>query len=396
VASQLSPRVLHVTPYFAPAFGYGGPPRSVLGLCRGLRDAGAEVSVVTTTANGDDELPADAASRPTYDGVPVTYLARTFPRRYFAAASLPAVLAARSGAVDVVHIHGCWNLFGWAAAAWCRRAGVPYVVSPRGMLYPWSFEHTRLKKTVAYRVKESTTLRCARFVHTTSDEESRVVAGLRIAREIVMVPNGVELPAPTPASAAAAFRQRAGASPSDFVVLFLGRLHPKKGVDRLVEAFRAARRVCPDAFLLLAGSGDDDYVCGLRESTRDLVADRRIAFTGFLDGDDRRLAFASANAFALTSHSENFGLGVAEAMAAGLPVIVTRECPWPQIEAWRAGCWVENRPDAIAGAIVRLAADRADAAVMGENGRAGVAQTLAWPALASRMLCAYRGALVSQ
>src|SRR5919202_3214264 len=122
-------RVLHVTPYFAPAFVYGGPPRSILGLCRALRRAGADVEVVTTTANGDSELPAAVAAGREFDGVPVTYLPRTFPKRHFNAASLEAILDMRRN-VDLVHVHGCWNLFGWSAARWSRRRSIPYVVSP--------------------------------------------------------------------------------------------------------------------------------------------------------------------------------------------------------------------------------------------------------------------------
>src|SRR6185437_8130845 len=107
----------------------------------------------------------------------------------------------------------------------------------------------------------------------------------------------------------------------------------------------------------------------------------------------RRFALASADAFVLTSHSENFGMGVAEAMAAGLPVIVSRECPWGQIEEWRAGCWVDNTPAAIAAAIETLASDPAAARAMGENGRRGVARSLDWKTLAAAMLGAYREAL---
>jgi glycosyltransferase involved in cell wall biosynthesis len=389
----MSVRVLHVTPYFAPAFVYGGPPRSVLGLCLGLQRAGAQVAVVTTTANGDTELPDDAAARSSVDGVPVVYLHRTFPRRHFRASGLRTWLAAHRRDFDLVHIHGCWNFFGRSAARWCRIAGLPYVLSPRGMLHPWSFAQGRLRKAIAYRLVELKTLRAARFIHTTSDEESRVVSALGVAADIVMIPNGVDAAAPVPAVSVEQFRQRLGASPGDFMLLFLGRLHPKKGIDRLIAAFRQALKTVPNLYLVFAGSGDAEYLRHLRETTRDLEQPRRIAFAGFIDGDDRRFALASADAFVLTSHSENFGMGVAEAMAAGLPVIVSRECPWGQIEEWRAGCWVDNTPAAIAAAIEALASDPAAARGMGENGRRGVARSLDWKTLAAAMLGAYREAL---
>src|SRR5580765_3083142 len=147
-------RIVHVTPYFAPAFVYGGPPRSILGLCRALRHAGADVEVVTTTANGESELPDAVTARTSFDDVPVTYVPRSFPKRYFRAAGLEDALDRRAAGADLVHVHGCWNVFGWAAARWCHRVGRPYVLSPRGMLYPWSFRSGRVRKWASYRVME--------------------------------------------------------------------------------------------------------------------------------------------------------------------------------------------------------------------------------------------------
>src|SRR5207247_8597715 len=122
-------RGLHVTPYFAPAFVYGGPPRSVLGLCRALRRAGARVDVVTTTANGSAELPPAVTEVATFDGVPVTYVPRSFPKQHFRAAALTRVLDAHAGGCDLGHVHGCWNRFGLAAARWWRRLGTAFVGS---------------------------------------------------------------------------------------------------------------------------------------------------------------------------------------------------------------------------------------------------------------------------
>jgi glycosyltransferase involved in cell wall biosynthesis len=386
-------RILHATPYFAPAFVYGGPPRSVLGLCRGLQRANVQVSVVTTTANGTGELAPEVTAAGMFQGLRVEYLPRTFPRRSFAAPRLAPMLDAHRRDYDLVHIHGCWNFFGWAAARWCRRARVPYVVSPRGMLHPWSFAHGRIRKAVAYWLIEARTLEGARFIHTTSDEESRIVSALGVAADIVMIPNGVDAAVPEPQAAIDEFRRRIGADSTDFVLLFLGRLHPKKGLDVLIDAFRSALKINPHLYLALAGSGDAAYVAQLHNATADLQAQHRIVFPGFLDGEERRLALASADAFVLTSRSENFGLSVGEAMAAGLPVVVSRDCPWPRIEEWRAGFWVENTAAAIASGIVRLAENPEAARAMGENGRQAVGRALDWNDLAVNMLRAYRSAL---
>lgn len=389
-------RIVHVTPYFAPAFVYGGPPRSVLGLSRALQRAGADVHVVTTSANGDGDLPDEVTRRGTFEGVPVTYLSRSFPKRDFRSAALGGVLDAVARDCDVVHVHGCWNFFGWGAARWCRRAGIPYVLSPRGMLYPWSFQQgRRIRKWMSYRAFERPALRRARFIHATTAQEAAVVAGLRLGNEIVVVPNGLDDLDRATLPRSEEFRARFGAQPDDFLTLFLGRLHPKKGLDTLIAAFRQTMPGPRRSVLLIAGAGDPRYLARLESDARDLVDAGRLAFAGHLTGDDRRLAFASADAFVLTSYSENFGLAVAEAMAAGLPVVVSRDCPWPEIETWRAGRWVDNTPAAVNEALRMLMADPVAARAMGENGQQEVRAHLNWPHLAAEMLRMYANATVT-
>ena len=122
-------RILHTTPYFAPAFVYGGPPRSVLGLCQALGRIGADVEVLTTDANGDREIAPDIVARGEFDGVAVRYLPRAWPRVYFGARGVTAAVDRLAGTLDVVHLHGCWNVFNWLVARACRRRRVPYVVS---------------------------------------------------------------------------------------------------------------------------------------------------------------------------------------------------------------------------------------------------------------------------
>jgi len=383
-------RIVHVTPYFAPAFVYGGPPRSVLGLCRALQRAGAEVSVVTTTANGATDLPAAVTERGSFEEVPVTYLPRSFPRRDFRSAGLDGALDAVANGCDVVHVHGCWNFFGWGAARWCWRHDMPYVVSPRGMLYPWSFRQGRwMRKWLSYQFFERATLRRARLVHATSAQEADVVAALGLGSDVVVVPNGLDDLDVSPLERSEAFRARFCAQPADFLLLFLGRVHPKKGLDTLIAAFRRTLADRRRSILLIAGSGERHYVESLQAAARDLIDAGRVVFAGHLTGDDRRLALASADASALTSYSENFGLSVAEAMAAGLPVVVSRDCPWPQIETWRAGLWVPNTPEAVGAALETLMSDPAAARAMGANGRRGVRAHLSWHHLAGEMLRAY-------
>src|SRR5947207_13541712 len=133
-------RVLHVTPDFAPGFRYGGPPRSVLGLCQGLQRAGVDVEVLTTTADGPNDLAASPPEGTRYDGLLVRYVPRAFPRRFFGA-RIRATLSSALSRVDLCHIHGIWNVPEWAATRLARARDVPYIVSPRGMLQPAAMRH---------------------------------------------------------------------------------------------------------------------------------------------------------------------------------------------------------------------------------------------------------------
>jgi glycosyltransferase involved in cell wall biosynthesis len=387
-------RIAHTTPYFAPAFVYGGPPRSVLGLCQALRRAGADIQVITTDANGDGEVAREIVEKGEYGGIAVRYLPRAWPRVYFGARGVTAAVDRVAGAIDVVHLHGCWNVFNWLVARACRRRGVPYVISPRGMLNAWSFEHSGLKKRIAYWLAEGPALRGASVLHATSEDERREIEALGLSVPIAVIPNGIDLvdQASDPRDVAA-FRRRFGLSDSDVVVLYLGRLHPKKRVDLLADAVVRARAGAPTLKLLVVGSGDRRYEDQLRAQFGAPIADGAIVFSGRLEGDDRRLALASADVFGLTSESENFGLAVAEAMAAGLPVVVSRQCPWPQIEEWDAGFWLSNDVAAIANVLASLAGDPALRRRLGENGRAGVRRYLDWNGIAHAMLAVYQGAL---
>ncbi|MGE5192428.1 MAG: glycosyltransferase, partial [Deltaproteobacteria bacterium] len=184
-------RVVHVTPYFAPAFCYGGPPRSVSALCRALQRQGVDVEVVTTTANGKGELRASGPGGDQYEGVRVHYLPRAFPRRCFGARRLGRVLSSALERCDVLHVHGLWNIPAAVAAHMARQRGVPYVVSTRGMMegpararHPW-------RKRLAYFLLERRNLAGACLLHATSAAEAATLRRLGLGVKIVAVPNGV-------------------------------------------------------------------------------------------------------------------------------------------------------------------------------------------------------------
>ena len=221
-----------------PAFVYGGPPRSILGLCQVLRRNGVVAEVLTTTANGSENLPA---GRREYHGVPVGYVPRSFPKRFFNAAELPKRLDARLPTFDLLHIHGLWNMTVWKACAAARRHGKPYLISPRGMLDRGSMKRKATLKRIMLSAVERKNLTEAAMIHATSDEEAESIRRFELPTPIHVVPNGVDLIKPDP-EGGLALRQRLGIGENDPVAIYLGRIAPLKRLDLLAEALRRFSR----------------------------------------------------------------------------------------------------------------------------------------------------------
>lgn len=375
-------RVLHVSSYFAPAFSYGGPPRTILGLCAALQEAGVGVEVFTTTANGEGEFPASPPEGSLVDGLRVHYFPRRAPRRVFGVSGMREALQRYVRFFQIVHVHGLWNIPGWLAIEACRGQRIPYVVSPRGMLDAGSFAHHRLRKTVCYWLRERQNLRSASFLHATSSGESASIRRLGLDSDVVTIPNGIDPPETVPGG----FRQKLGIPENARLVTFLGRLHPTKRLDLLVQAFRRLHRKVPDALLVLAGRPDGLDVCslGLDESMR---------WLGPLEEREKWALLFESNALVMCSDSESFGMSVLEALSVGVPVVATRTCPWEEIQAHGCGFWVDQQAESIAAGIEQILGDAALARRMGEKGRQLVATRYRWPAIGRLMMKKYQSLL---
>lgn len=381
-------RVLHVSPYFAPAYRYGGPAHSILGLCRSLVDQGVRVEVFTTTANGADELPQDVVERSEFEGVPVRYFPRAFPRRQFGASMFAVALAERLSSVDLVHLHGLWNLPVWIGARECQKAGVPYVVSPRGMLDAGSFAHHRWRKEICYWTWERTYLRKSAVLHATSRSEEATLSRLSLGPSIVRLPNGV---APGDTDPPPRWRSSAGQDDGAGVVLFLGRLHPTKRIDLLLAAMDRVRSIRPAARLVIAGPPDG---LDLEPMLRRAACRESVETLGEVTTDKWSL-LASADVLVLCSDSESFGMSVVEALAVGTPVVATRTCPWEELETERCGFFVEQSPAGIAEGILGILADPVEARAMGERGKRLVEKRYHWSVIGREMARRYAGILGS-
>lgn len=377
-------RVLHVSAYYAPAFVYGGPPRSIHGLCKALTAAGVEVQVATTDANGSGRLPSEVTSARTYDGVAVRYFSRSWPNEPIGSRALSAALPQMLDHVDVVHIHGLWNRVVWAAARAARRAQVPYVLSPRGMLQGAALAHRSWRKRIAHAAIEHRTIEGAALLHATSSAERDTLRMMFPASHVALIPNGIEV-GQRRTSAGLPLTGSIGDEP---FVLFVGRLHGIKRLDLLIDAFDIVKRTHTEAVLIVAGPDEQGLWHGLMQRHPHLAADVR--WIGPVDPAARDALMGQARALVVCSDSESFGMTVLEAMAVACPVVVTTTCGWEEIEHEGAGVRVEQSADAIAGALCRLLANRDLALSMGERGRELALRCYTWSAVADRFAACYR------
>ncbi|MCX8090759.1 MAG: glycosyltransferase [Verrucomicrobiae bacterium] len=358
----------------------GGPTRSVVELCGALARAGAEVEIVSL--HYGDATGAPVSLPP---GVSVRFVdcSRAAARRAQWTPRFASVLRGRcaSFGAEVLHDTGVWLLTNHAAARISRHRNLPRVVSPRGMLSGWALRHKGWKKRVAWWLYQRRDLQTAAALHATSRAEMESLRSLGLTRPIAVIPNGVELP-PEPA--------RAAVRPTEAVrtVLFLGRIHPVKGLLDLVEAWAAVR--ANGWRVVLAGGDESGHRAEVEAAIRAHRLEKNFEFAGAVSAEGRWALYREADLFVLPSRSENFGLVVAEALACGLPVITTRGTPWEELLTHRCGWWVEPNAAALADAL-RDALSRSDAErrQMGARGRELVRSRYTWSAAAAKMLAVY-------
>lgn len=382
----MSLRVIHVCAYYAPAYVYGGPIRSLHALCRAQQAHGIDVEVFTTTAAGADRLPAAPAGS-TVDGIAVRRFDLAAPVMLLGAGELAPALSGALAAADVVHLHGLFNRTIWDAAACLHAAGKLYVLSPRGMLEASALAHHRWRKRLTWRLKDRAVVRRADVLHATSARERETLLRLRTGGRVVHVPNPVPV-TETPAHQAQQLRVSLGIPPAAPMVLSLGRLHRIKRLDLVASSFLELQRRVPSAHLVIAGP--DEQLLRPELEARLVTARAAVHWLGAVDDSTKQSLLAAATVLVQCSDSESFGMSVAEALAAGTPVVVTRTCPWADVEAWRCGFWVEQSAGAIASALHDIATNPAMAREQGAAGRRFVQERLLPSCIAEAWLDVYR------
>lgn len=373
-------KVLHVVPSYLPATRYGGPIYSVHGLCKSLVERGVEVDVYTTNVDGPGVSDVDLGSAVSLDGVQVSYFPTGLGRRLYRSPRMGEALARNMPRFDVVHLH---SVFLWPttrAAFEARRFGIPYIISPRGMLVPGLIQRkSRLLKSAWIYTFERRNISGAAGVHVTADLEAQELCQFNFEpKRIDIIPNGIDL---LPDSELAALKANAIRQTVP-VVFSLGRMNWKKGLDRLILAMTKTEK----ARLVLAGNDEENYASRLTKLVAENNLMSRTQILGPLHGRAKWEAFAQSDIFALPSYSENFGIAVLEAMACGLPVVITPEVGLAKtVKEVGAGIVVSGDPSEFGAALAHLIAHPELRREMGERGRRAAKERFSWNSVAEQM-----------
>lgn len=384
-------KILHVLGTLSPR--YGGPATLLPQLAKAQTAAGHDVVIATTTT----DYPTGTYHDPGWDTLPDSSVSVFFaPVEYGplqVSRGLAGYLRRHLGDFDVVTLHGLYRFPSTVAAHLARRRGVPYIVVPHGALDPFLFARSttgklRLKRLYE-RLFELPNLQGAAAIHYTAEEERERAAFLNLRSPSFVVPNGLDWEPyrVLPPRGELRHRWNLGEAP---IVLFLGRLHLKKGLDILVPAFDKVRRNVPDAQLVIAGPENDDYGKTVRGWVTERKLDSAVHFVGPLNATEVVQAFVDADVFALPSYTENFGVAVAEAMACACPVVISDQVNiHAAISEVGAGIVTRCDVDETANALETLLGDPDRRHRMGEAGRRLVQDRYVWPTIVDAMTKEY-------
>lgn len=366
-------RVIHVISSISRSGG--GPSRSSQALVSSLCSAGCDAWLLSCREGEEAWIPGiNRFASPRGNEDVRTFLSRILDEAH----------------PDLLHLHGIWQMeLHWAARSAYAR-GIPYVISPRGMLEPWSLAHKKWKKRLAMFLYQRRDLLRASALHATAASEHEQFRKLGFCQPCIVSPNGVVVPRNMPA------RQERTACRK---ALFLSRMHPKKGVMELVDSWAHIRPtgwVC-ELVYTVRGEEEKRYEQDVRRRVSECGLSKQFVFVGALDDEQKWEAYSRADLFVLPTYSENFGIVVAEALWAGVPVITTKGTPWSDLVSNNCGWWIDTGVDALVEALKDAFSrvERGEHVEMGKRGRELIEHKYTWEAVVGAMKQGYEQILNS-
>lgn len=352
-----------------------GPSHSVPGLCRGLAAAGHKVQLlsVSDSASRQENAYVDRRFRTTLSCLPLA-------RRFGLSRDLKRAVELATYSANIIHLHGLWmypNRFPHRARA---TAAICKVISPRGMLDPAALCFSRFKKRLAWLAFQRATMKATDLLHVTSEMELADVRAFGLQMPATIVPNGIDLP-------------EIIESPRERSIVYIGRLHEKKGLENLIDAWARLEANFPEWRLDIYGPGQPDYVKALSDRIKSNRL-KQVKLLGPVFGEEKTAAYSRGGFSILPSYGENFGMSVAESLAAGTPVIASTRMPWNGLITNRCGWVCEAEAGSVEAALNQaLRTPTAERDAMGRRGRQWMAEEYSWNAIALRMAASYEWTL---
>ncbi|KQS93357.1 hypothetical protein ASG21_12630 [Chryseobacterium sp. Leaf394] len=331
----------------------GGPARSITGLVSLLALANKVENINLLTLE---------SSNPLYRSFDNKKINLKFFKSSFLDYSKTLNIELQKKDADLYHGHGIWNLPIHQMAKNARKKNKPYLISIRGMLEPWSLKQSKLKKKLAMLMYQHRDLKLASCLHATGQMEVESIRNLGYKNPIANIPNGININE---------YPQKEYQRKREKTILFLSRIHPKKGIEILIEAWQLLdESIIENWKVKIAGNGDQAYINILKQEIASKKLDNKIDIIGSKFGTEKLEIYHNADLFVLPTYSENFGIVVAEALSCGIPVITTTGTPWKDLEDYKAGSWIDIGVDSLRATLEEyLQKDSSELEEMGKNGR---------------------------
>ncbi|MBI4335512.1 MAG: glycosyltransferase [Candidatus Omnitrophica bacterium] len=389
-------KILCVIPTYYPAFKFGGPIFSTHGLNKSLVKKGFEVTVYTTDAGLRGKVSAN--TEVDVDGVKVWYFTFAGLFEFLGSSgwqfSLPMTraLGKNVSRFDLIYIVSVWNYPVAAAAYFARKHKKPYIICPSGILSPYALRKKQLKKRLYYALVSKRDIARANAIHYTSSYEAETChERLMLKNRAAIVPNGIDLSEFRDLPAREMLESSYPCIRNKKVVLFLGRIDHIKGLCVLAKAYGSIARTRDDIHLLIAGEGKPRYHNKVRNRFKEEGVLDKVTFCGMLTGRDRLAAYAASDVFSLPSYSESFGMAAVEAMACGLPVVLSNKVGiYREVKDAGGGVIIDTKAKALSGALISLLRNPDTCKGMGENGRRLVQGRFSLDNVVEEMIKMYR------